>query len=64
MSMALQLRAARDEIRLLTGRLTEAEYRAADAQRETRQVAAERDLWKHQAEAAQAALKSMGRATE
>ncbi|PWJ73859.1 hypothetical protein C7441_12543 [Pseudaminobacter salicylatoxidans] len=60
MSMTLQLRAARDHIRALTGRLTEAEYRAADAQRETRQVVAERDLWRHQAEAAQARLKSLG----
>lgn len=60
MSMALQLRTARDEIRTLTSRLTEAEYRAADAQRQTRQIAAERDLWKHQAEVAQAALKSTG----
>lgn len=40
---------------------TRAEEARADlAERQVRQVAAERDLWKHQAQEAQAKLKSMG----
>lgn len=38
------------------------EARAELAERQVRQIAAERDIWKHQAEAAQAELKSMRRA--
>lgn len=36
------------------------EARAELAERQVRQVAAERDIWKHQAQQAQAKLKSMG----
>ena len=36
------------------------EARAELAERQVRQIAAERDLWKHQAQEAQAKLKSLG----
>lgn len=39
------------------------EARAEFAERQVRQIAAERDLWKHQAQEAQAKLKSLERAT-
>lgn len=38
------------------------EARAEYAERQVRQIAAERDIWKHQAKEAKAALKSTGRA--
>lgn len=37
------------------------EARAELAERQVRQIAAERDIWKHQAQEAQAKLKSLGR---
>ncbi|MET3661809.1 hypothetical protein [Aquamicrobium ahrensii] len=39
------------------------EARAEYAERQVRQIAAERDIWKHQAQEAQAKLKSLGRDT-
>jgi len=39
------------------------EARAEYAERQVRQIAAERDLWKHRAQEAEAALKSTGRAS-
>lgn len=39
------------------------EARAELAERQVRQIAAERDIWKHQAQEAQAKLKSLGRAS-
>ena len=39
------------------------EARAELAERQVRQVAAERDIWKHQAQEAQAKLKSAGMGT-
>ena len=39
------------------------EARAEYAERQVRQIAAERDIWKHRATEAEAALKSTGRAT-
>lgn len=38
------------------------ETRAEYAERQVRQIAAERDIWKHRALEAEAALKSLGRA--
>lgn len=37
------------------------EARAEYAERQVRQIAAERDIWKHRAHEAEAALKSLGR---
>ena len=37
------------------------EARAEYAERQVRQIAIERDIWKHQAQEAQAKLKSLGR---
>lgn len=39
------------------------EARAELAERQVRQIAAERDIWKHQAQEAQAKLKSLGEGT-
>lgn len=56
-------KATRAHISDLQGRLTAAEYRAELAEKRERQIAAERDIWKHRAQEAEAALKSMGRVT-
>jgi hypothetical protein len=55
-------RASQARIRALQGNLTAAEYRAELAERQVRQIAAEKDIWKHRAQEAEAALKSTGRA--
>jgi hypothetical protein len=51
----------RAHIAKLQGDLTAAEYRAETAERQVRQIAAEKDIWKHRAQEAEAALKSTGR---
>lgn len=48
MSMATTIKLMRRQLQDLGGRLTEAEYRKAAAERDLRQL--ERDIWKRQAE--------------
>ncbi len=66
--LAAYKQATRRHIASLNAELDEArrmvvaeQYRADQAERRERQIAAERDLWKHQAKAAEAELKSRGR---
>jgi len=54
-------RQTRAHISKLQGQLTAAQYRAETAERAERQIASERDIWKHRALDAEAALKSTGR---
>ncbi|MGN6772039.1 MAG: hypothetical protein ACTHJQ_19660 [Rhizobiaceae bacterium] len=62
MSMATYMRDTRAHIANLQGKLTDAEYRAELAERQVRQITADRDIWKHRALEAEAELKSAGRA--
>ncbi|TGT36189.1 hypothetical protein [Mesorhizobium sp. M8A.F.Ca.ET.165.01.1.1] len=59
-SVAEYKRQTRAHIAGLQGQLTAAEHRAALAERAERQIASERDIWKHRALEAEAALKSSG----
>ncbi|TIQ86462.1 MAG: hypothetical protein E5X38_16055 [Mesorhizobium sp.] len=67
-SMAEYKRQTRAHIAALQGKLTAAEYRAAQAdqraeraERAERQIAIERDIWKLRARDAEAAVTSLGR---
>jgi hypothetical protein len=60
-SMAEYKRQTRAHIAGLQGQLAAAEYRAEKAEKAERQIAAERDIWKHRALDAEAELKSGGR---
>jgi hypothetical protein len=60
-SMLEYKRQTREHISSLQGKLTAAEYRAEKAERAERQIAVERDIWKHRALDAEAVLKSTGR---
>lgn len=62
MNAAIGFRELRNQVSALQRRLNAEEARAEMAEHQVRQIAAERDLWRHQAQEAQAALKSMGRA--
>jgi hypothetical protein len=59
-SAAEYKRQTREHIASLQGKLTAAEFRAEKAERAERQIAIERDIWKHRALDAEAALKSRG----
>lgn len=61
-SMAEYKRQTRAHIAGLQGQLTDAQYRAENAEKQVRQISADRDIWKHRALEAEAALKSTGRA--
>jgi hypothetical protein len=50
----------RAHINNLKGNLTSAECRAETAEKQVRQIAAERDIWKQRAVEAEAALQSQG----
>ena len=62
MSFASYKRDTRAHIASLQSSLIEAECRADMAERQVRQISAERDIWKQRAREAEAALKSTGRA--
>lgn len=61
MNAAVGFKELRHQVSTLQRRLNAEEARAEMAEHQVRQIAAERDLWKHQAQEAQAALKSLGR---
>lgn len=58
--MAEYKRQTRAHIAGLQGQLTNAQCRAELAEKQARQISAEREIWKHRALKAEAALKSGG----
>ncbi|TIQ96684.1 hypothetical protein [Mesorhizobium sp.] len=60
-SMAEYKRQTRAHIAGLQGQLTDAQYRAELAEKQARQISADRDIWKHRTLQAEAELRSTGR---